>query len=349
MPSSQFFRFDGSSVSSAEEAYWIWRDIVSVLFDVSLADAKAVDSFRVGVESYHLGPLLIGSAESAAQQFRRSPTTIARSGVDHYVVQLYQQGGYVGEAEGRTVRVEPGDISILDLSRTLQTQAESFRNLTLVVPRPLLEPLLKNPDGLHGMVLPGRSALGHLLSNYLRTVYETAGSLSAEDSAALTAATASLIAGCFGPSADAQEPVMAARRGALLLAVKRYIDGNLADPDLTVDHLAREFRLSRATLARLFETLGGVAGYIRERRLLRCLAEITAPDHAHRSIGELAYVWGFGNEAAFSRAFRRMFGISPREARAEASLARRAAQQRLSGLPDDGGPVLAQWIRNLKG
>lgn len=349
MPSSPFFHFDGSVVSSAEEAYWVWRDIVSVLFDVSLADAKAVDSFQARIDSYHLGPLLIGSVESVAQQFRRSPATIARSGVDHYVVQLYPRGGYAGEAEGRTVRVEPGDISILDLSRTLQTQAESFRNLTLVVPRSLLEPLLKNPDGLHGMVLPGRSALGYLLSNYLRTVHETAGSLSAEDGVGLTAATASLIAGCFGPSADAQEPVMAARRGALLLSVKRYIDGNLADPDLTIDHLAREFRLSRATLARMFEPLGGLAGYIRERRLLRCFAEITAPGHAHRSIGDLAYVWGFGNEAAFSRAFRRMFGMSPREARAEASLARRTAQQRLSGSLGEGEPTLAQWIRHLKG
>ncbi|WP_134494743.1 helix-turn-helix domain-containing protein [Microvirga pakistanensis] len=349
MPSSPSFQVDGSLFSSTEEAYWIWRDMVSVLFDVTLPDSSPVEDFRFMIDTYHLGPLLIGNVESVAQQFRRSPTTIARSGVDHYCVQLYSQGGYAGETEGRSVRVEPGDISILDLSRTLRTQAESFRNITLVVPRSLLEPLLKNPDGLHGMVLPGQSALGYLLASYMRTIYETAGTLSAEDGAGLTGATASLIAGCFGPSADAQEPVVAARHGALLLAIKRFIDGNLACPDLTVDRLAREFHLSRATLARMFEPLGGVAGYIRERRLLRCFAEITSPSHAHRSIGDLAYVWGFGNEAAFSRAFRRMFGMSPREARGESGLARRAAYQRLSGSDGSGEPVLPQWIRHLKG
>lgn len=198
MPALPSFYFDGSSASSPEEAYWTWRNIVSTIFDVAVPDTQAVETFRVKLDTHHLGPLLIGSVESDAQQFRRSPTTIARSGVDHYLVQLYPQGGYVGEAEGQMVHVEPGDISILDLSRTLHTRAEAFRNLTLVVPRAVLEPLLKNPDGLHGLVLSGRSGLGYLLATYMQTVHETAPSLSAEDGASISEATASLIAGCFG-------------------------------------------------------------------------------------------------------------------------------------------------------
>jgi AraC-like DNA-binding protein len=286
---------------------------------------------------------------SDAQQFRRSPATIARSGVDHYLIQFYPQGGYVGEAEGQTVHVEPGDISILDLSRTLQTRAEAFRNLTLVVPRAVLEPLLKNPDGLHGLVLSGRSGLGYLLATYMQTVHETAASLSAEDGASISEATASLIAGCFGPAADAQEVTTIAKRGALILTIKRYIDAHLADPALTVDHIALKFHISRATLSRMFEPLGGVAGYIRERRMLRCFAEITSPANAHRSIADLAYSWGFGNEAAFSRAFRRMFDVSPREARSESGRAQSISRYRLSGLDGTDGPILEQWIRYLRG
>jgi AraC-like DNA-binding protein len=95
----------------------------------------------------------------------------------------------------------------------------------------------------------------------------------------------------------------------------------------------------------MFESLGGLAGYIRERRMFRCLAEITSPTHAHRSIADLAYSWGFGNEAAFSRAFRRMFGMSPREARSEGTLAQIAVQRSRSGAD---GPIVAQWIRDLR-
>jgi AraC-like DNA-binding protein len=339
------FSFDGSAVSSAEEALWTWRSIASPLFDVSFPDPGAVDAFPIQVDSYHLGPLVLGSVTALAQQFRRSPLTIARSGIDHYLVQLYSQGGYAGEVEGRPIRVRPGDVSILDLSQTVHTQAENFHNLNFIVPRAVLEPLLKHPDGLHGIVLSGQTGLGHVLATYMQTIHRTAGSLSAQDGAAISDATASLIAGCFGPSADTQETAAAARRGALILTIKRYIDANLADPGLTVDRLTREFHVSRATLVRMFEPLGGLTSYIRERRMFRCFAEITSPTHAHRSISDLAYAWGFGNEAAFSRAFRRMFGMSPREARSEGTLAQIAIQHGRSSLE---GPVVAQWIRDLR-
>ncbi|WP_262028103.1 helix-turn-helix domain-containing protein [Microvirga sp. Mcv34] len=339
------FSFVGSAASSAEEAFWTWRSITSPLFDVSMPDSRAVEAFEVEVDSYHLGPLVFGSVSANAQRFHRSPRTIARSGIDHYVVQLYSQGGYAGEVDGQDIQVKPGDISILDLSRTLQTQAERFHNLNCIVPRTMLEPLLRHPDGLHGTVLSGRTGLGHVLGTYLQTIYKTAGSLSAEDGAAISEATASLIAGCFGPSANSRETVATAKKGALLLTIKRYIEANLADPDLTVESMTREFHVSRATLVRMFEPLGGLSGYIRERRMFRCFAELTSPSPSHRSIADLAYSWGFGNEAAFSRAFRRMFGMSPREARAEGTLARVAVQRHR---PGSSGPAVAQWIRDLQ-
>lgn len=349
MSSLPFFCFEGSSVPSGEEAYWVWRSIVSPLFETTVPNRQAVETFRIKIDIHHLGPILIANVASAAQEFRRRPATIARSGYDHYLIQLYPQGGYVGEAEGRTVRVEPGDISILDMSRTLHTRAEAFRNLSLIVPRTVLEPLLKNPDGLHGLVLSGRSGLGYLLASYMQSVHETAASLNAEDGASISKATASLIAGCFGPSADAEEAATTTKRGALVLTIKRYIDANLADPDLTVSRIASEFHVSRATLSRMFEPLDGVAGYIRERRLMRCFAEIASPANAHRPIADLAYSWGFGNEASFSRAFRRMFDMSPREARSGSGGDQGIGRYRLSGSDSPGEAILGQWIRHLRG
>lgn len=349
MQNSPSFAFDGSSGCSPEEAYETWRGLVSVLFEASVADVEAINAFRIKIDGYHLGPVLIGRTESVAQRFRRSATTVARSGVDHFCVQFYSRGGYAGEAEGRSVDVRPGDISILDLSRTLHTQAKDFRSVTMVVPRPLLAPLLKNPDGLHGMVLPRGSGINALLGNYMRTLHATAASLTTTGGSEIAEATARLIAGCFGAAPDAQEATVATRRRVQVIAVRRYIDENLADPRLSVASLSREFRLSRATLARMFEPLGGLAGYIRERRLVRCFGEITSPAHAHRLISDIAYGWGFSNDAAFSRAFRRMFGMSPREARFEASPPQRRGYYRMAGATGPDETVLAQWVRHLPG
>jgi putative transposase len=73
------FSFDGSAVSSAEEAFWTWRSIASPLFDVALPDPQAVGAFQVTVDSYHLGPLVLGSVTANSQQFRRSQRR--RSGI----------------------------------------------------------------------------------------------------------------------------------------------------------------------------------------------------------------------------------------------------------------------------
>ena len=227
----------------------------------------------------------------------------------------------------------------------MQTQADNFHNLNFIVPRAVLEPLLKHPNGLHGIVLSGQTGLGHVLATYMQTIHKAAVSLSAGDGAAISEATASLIAGCFGPSADTLETATAAKRGALLLTIKRYIEANLTDPDLTVDRITREFHVSRATLVRMFEPLGGLSGYIRERRMFRCFAEITSPTHAHRAISDIAYSWGFGNEAAFSRAFRRIFDMSPREARSEGTLAQIAVQRGRTGSDE---LIVTQWIRDLR-
>jgi hypothetical protein len=45
---------------------------------VALPDPQAVDAFQVTVDSYHLGPLVLGSVTANSQQFRRSPLTVAR-------------------------------------------------------------------------------------------------------------------------------------------------------------------------------------------------------------------------------------------------------------------------------
>jgi AraC-like DNA-binding protein len=82
-----------------------------------------------------------------------------------------------------------------------------------------------------------------------------------------------------------------------------------------VDKLARTFGLSRASLYRLFEPVGGVASYIRTRRLARARQELTTPGLEDRRIGPIAYRAGFQSIPAFNRAFRAAYGQTPRGTR----------------------------------
>jgi AraC-like DNA-binding protein len=92
-------------------------------------------------------------------------------------------------------------------------------------------------------------------------------------------------------------------RTARLSAIRRYLEKNLADPSLGPDGICREFGMSGANLYRLFEPIGGVHAYIRERRVARAFADLVSPTERRR-IGDVAYNWGFGSEASFSRRLR---------------------------------------------
>jgi AraC-like DNA-binding protein len=99
------------------------------------------------------------------------------------------------------------------------------------------------------------------------------------------------------------------------VTICRFVEANLGARDLGVDKLAKTFGLSRASLYRLFEPVGGVASYIRTRRLARARQELTAPGLEDRRIGPIAYRAGFQSIPAFNRAFRAAYGQTPRSTR----------------------------------
>jgi AraC-like DNA-binding protein len=72
--------------------------------------------------------------------------------------------------------------------------------------------------------------------------------------------------------------------------------------------------MSRRQLYYLFERHGGVASFIRKRRLAACynqLKEVTEKN----AIGSIAYEYGFTNLSSFYRQFQAQYGLRPSEVR----------------------------------
>ena len=108
-------------------------------------------------------------------------------------------------------------------------------------------------------------------------------------------------------------------RAVLGLALRRraemLLEQHFHDPAFGVQELAGLLGLSRSALYRLFEPGGGVAVFIRDRRLQRLRAALADPAD-HRRVAEKAYACGFADQAQFIRAFRRAYGMTPVEYRA---------------------------------
>lgn len=111
------------------------------------------------------------------------------------------------------------------------------------------------------------------------------------------------------------------RRQNTLTAVKEFIDKSLALESLDAALIGRLFGMSRSCVYRMFEPEGGVANYIRRRRLMQALSLLVLPSAQGRlSILDVAIECGFSSDMVFTRAFRKMFSLAPSRVRSMAEL-----------------------------
>lgn len=327
--------------TAGEAAFQQWSETVATVYDIDVAP-EDVSDFRFGFSAWHFGSLVLGVSETDKIKFWRSPQTIARSGIDHYLVQVYEEGSFGTTVEARDMEVSAGDVWIVDLSRPVKIDPVSFRSTNLAIPRSILAPLLSDPDALHGLKISKDSPTGGLLSRYLTDLSAKARSMTPQEAASIAQSTVHLVAGCAGPSLDAADLARDGFSAAVLSRIKIGIDNDLGNPNLDATYLCAKFGVSRATLYRMFNPHNGVSAYVRQRRLARCFHELSNPLKIPDRVSEVAAKWGFANEGSFSRAFRDSFGLSPTDVR---HAARRYSSMKSDGLQTDS--ELSQWLKRL--
>lgn len=287
--------------------------------------------------------MLVSRTFIGAQGFDRGRDKLRRDDVDHIMIQLYTEGGYRGLAGDRSIQLGPGEVSILDLSRVTSTQALVSSTTTLVIPRALLADVL-SLNGLHGMVVGG--ACGRLLADHLRALVDRLPTATLDEAPAIWRGTIQMIAAMVAPSraalGDASEEI-----GSTLKArIKTYVDAHLSDANLSPDLLCLRLGVSRSTLYRLFEPNGGIASFIRDRRLNRVQRALRDPLDL-RHIGDIADSVGLTNPISFSRAFKRDLGLTPGEYREHAQRALGSQERAISSAPDEM-PRFDVWLRSLR-
>lgn len=303
---------------AADQRYPLWKESISVIFDVDWDPCGCPTPFDARLVSAHLGQLLLVETTSVEQNFDRTALRIRQDGIDHCLIQIYLKGetrGLWGQHDHSTAR--PGDVLFLDTAQTVHSRVSSFRNLTLLVPRTLLIPHLGDPECHHGRILPRESASGRLLGKHLTLLWDLLKTTPAAEAQQIGLGLLDLIGRYFGGSRINSNPMeMPQTALALRELIRAYIEQNLERPDLGVETLAQRFGLSRSALYNLFKPLGGISGYIQDRRLLRAHIRLMTTPSRGINITLLAFELGFKHPSHFSRAFRDKFGYSPSEVRA---------------------------------
>lgn len=321
-----------------------WRSMVGIC-EVEPAGPKPSAEFTARGSVWHLGMLVALDLRMGAQTHHRTRRHTRADQLDHYRLALMRRGRQSCDLDGRRVVMTPGDMLLVDQARPECNRFESDDggNAALYIPREMLDEALPRPMDLHGAVPHGAAA--GLLADHLRAVVQYAPRMTAGEASAMTAATVSLVAASVAACARNIEQARPAIESTLLRQACRHVDLHLCEDGLSAQSIAAFFKISRTTLYRLFEPMGGVACYIKERRLLRIHA-ILSESGPPRRIQRVAEDHGFTTFSHFSREFRRLFGYPPSETRCRgeaAVLPPASASGAGRERPFDA------WLRSLRG
>ena len=302
----------------ARHRYEVWRESISCIFDVDADRPTRGPDFAASVDAHMFGQLLLGRTRTASQSWTRSAATIARDGMDHYMIQLYESGHMVGEHSRGVTEMPIDGLIVFDLAHGVTTRTDNFSNISLVLPRSMLDGVLRAPDDQHMRALSKHEPMVTLLRQHMLALKRLADRMTASQAVEIAPATAALAAACLNGSMDditlgAGRPTL--RDATIMERCRRFIEANLSRPDLAPGMVATEMGVSRTRLYQLFERHGGIAHYIRDRRLRRALLALADSAARDRPIYDIALASGFTSNAAFSRLFRQRYGMTPSDVR----------------------------------
>ncbi|MBF0186771.1 MAG: helix-turn-helix domain-containing protein [Magnetococcales bacterium] len=326
-----------------------WRDSIGVMFDVRLDTASEDSGFHALTDSYLLDSMMLTRCAAGRQKFDRKSVRIARDGIDHYMIQLFVKGRVEMRVAGKQMVGPTRSIVGFDLGDTLDSVNTDFDLLSAFIPRRELAPLLRYPDNVPGTMVDTAQGEGKLLADFMEAVFRAAPTLSRDAGPSVASSLIHMVAAALNRSLEVLEDAPTALMQSHLIRARQFIEDNLDREDLTPALLAQHLGVSRATLYRTFESHGGVAQFIRRRRLNRALKHLVAPPPGilKQRISDIAFSTGFNDSAQFSRLFRNAFGISPSEARHQADRMSSADQRRTflnDGISDT---LYEQWIARV--
>lgn len=307
-------RFDTASQPEQQrQAYW--NQCVSGAYFPLELDYTGPQPLCASLELFDLGELSLSQLRSTPLRYRRQTRHLSACDEASFLLTLPLHSCFEFTQRGRSIRCAPG-------SFVLERSAEPYEfhyaqdNLlrVLKLPETTLRRHVAAPDRLCALAFDASQGAGALFVDYLELCVRRLGELHPGDEAHLGRQLMELLGLALerqAPGESGESAVSAAH----LLRIERHIHRHLGDNDLSPASIAVACGISVRYLHRLFQGSGrSVQEWIRALRLQAC-HEALSSGPPNLPLGELAYRWGFADQAHFSRLFKQRFGVTPGEVR----------------------------------
>jgi AraC-like DNA-binding protein len=280
---------------------------------------EAERGFRAQILTGELGAFSFTKVTAPPLEAFRTSRLIRSSDPELLKIDVQVRGRTVFGQDGRQALLNPGDFTLMDLSRPSHVAETSAVHEVVAVkfPRTMLALPPDEVAQLTAVPISGQSGLGAPISSLTSHLVRHLDSYDPAEAARLSAALIDMLVVVLASRLDRTAMVLPGTRGrALLMSVQAFIEQHLGDPGLSPDAIARSHHISVRYLYKLFETQGTTVGeWIRHRRLEHCRRDLLDPGLRDRPAYAIAARWGFFDPAHFTRAFRAAHGHPPAEYR----------------------------------
>ncbi len=307
---------DTESVSpEARVAYW--QDGVAGAFDIAYRAEPLTDApLRLHLTSYSVGKLSF--TEISGQNFRVSRPGCPGRGQTFLLAQI--EGMCTVRRDGGEVRLEPGTLCLCRLEEQAEFEMRgAVRYLLVGVPEtrlvshcPEWQRLLSAPICCGG----GEAAM---FLDSLKSLWQHHSILESARAKWIADGLVNLLGSVLAACAEARHPQASRMEVFHKERIRTFVQAQLSNSELDIPLISRSIGLSPRYIHRLFanEPLH-LMQWVWAQRLEHCYRDLVADGGNRRSIGDIAFSWGFNDPAHFSRVFRKHFGMTPREVRAAA-------------------------------
>jgi AraC-like DNA-binding protein len=293
-----------------------WQEVVSrTYFSLDLRFPSGQD-FDASLGAWSMGPVSVSRNIANGLLYKRHERHLLSEREESFLITVPELAEIRFEQDGKVVHCRPGAFLI---ERSHLPYEFSHRDPTalwvLKIPSAVLRARISRPERLATLQFDASRSVGALFVDTLRLSGERIDEM---DETARTMMGKHLIE-LLAMAIESDDRVLTGHsssvRNGHLLRCEQFIRSRLEDMRLTPQMIADGCGISLRYLHQIFEGEGLTVGaYVRNQRLSVCDALLRDPN-CRKSISEIAYQWGFADQAQFSRNYRSRFGCTPSEAR----------------------------------
>lgn len=296
-----------------------WHQTIAEAYfplDLKFADAER---FAGDLKIWDLGDVSLSRLSSEPLEYRRLLQHFKGERDEHYLVTVPLEAEVFFSQCNKDVRCRPGGL-ILERSHEpyVFSHDEPAQLWVMKVAAAALGGRIRQPDRFCSLQFDVTQGSGGLFVDMLELIPRRIDDMSSELRATVGRQLVELLVLALKDDERTLTSGASSVRSAHLSRIEVFIRSRIGDRDLDPDKIARACRISTRYLHELFRDANQTVGsWIRDQRLEACREALSDPARK-QTVAEIAYLFGFGDQAQFSRAFKAQFGVPPRDYREQA-------------------------------